>query len=80
MPKVVNVHEAKSSLSKLLERVEAGERVVIARAGRPIADLVPHTRIDVVFGTAAGELRYDPDTFDDPDREVIELFQAGGES
>jgi prevent-host-death family protein len=35
----VNVHEAKTELSKLLELVEAGERVVIARAGRPVAIL-----------------------------------------
>jgi prevent-host-death family protein len=38
----VNVHEAKSQLSKLLERVEAGERVVIARAGEPVAIMVPY--------------------------------------
>ena len=37
----VNIHEAKTHLSRLLERVERGERVVIARAGRPIAVLVP---------------------------------------
>lgn len=35
----VNVHEAKTQLSKLLARVEAGEEVVIARGGRPIARL-----------------------------------------
>ncbi len=38
----VNVHEAKTHLSKLVARVEAGERIVIARAGKPVADLVPH--------------------------------------
>jgi prevent-host-death family protein len=37
----VNVHEAKTQLSKLLARVEAGEEVVIARAGKPVARLVP---------------------------------------
>jgi prevent-host-death family protein len=37
----VNVHEAKTHLSRLLERVEGGEELVIARAGRPIARLVP---------------------------------------
>jgi prevent-host-death family protein len=37
----VNVHEAKTHLSRLLARVEAGEQVTIARAGRPIARLVP---------------------------------------
>jgi prevent-host-death family protein len=38
----VNIHEAKTHLSKLLERVEAGERVVIARAGEPVAVLAPY--------------------------------------
>ena len=37
----VNVHEAKTHLSKLLARAAAGERIVIARAGRPIAVLGP---------------------------------------
>lgn len=37
----VNVYEAKTQLSRLLERVEHGEEVVIARAGRPVAKLVP---------------------------------------
>lgn len=38
---VVNIHEAKTNLSRILARVEAGEHVVIARAGRPIAVLSP---------------------------------------
>jgi prevent-host-death family protein len=37
----VNVHEAKTHLSRLLARVEAGEEVLISRAGHPIARLVP---------------------------------------
>lgn len=37
----VNIHEAKTHLSGLLERVEAGEEIVIARAGKPVAKLVP---------------------------------------
>jgi prevent-host-death family protein len=36
----VNVHQAKSTLSKLLETVERGETVIIARAGKPVAKLV----------------------------------------
>jgi prevent-host-death family protein len=36
----VNIHEAKTGLSKLIERVEAGEEIVIARAGTPVAKLV----------------------------------------
>lgn len=40
--KQVNVHDAKTHLSRLLEEVEAGERIVIARAGRPVAVLSPY--------------------------------------
>lgn len=37
----VNIHEAKTHLSRLLARVAAGEEIVISRAGRPVARLVP---------------------------------------
>jgi prevent-host-death family protein len=40
----VNVHEAKTHLSQLLARVEAGEEILISRAGKPIARLVPARR------------------------------------
>jgi prevent-host-death family protein len=40
--KQVNVHEAKTQLSRLLQEVEEGEEVVIARNGTPVARLVPH--------------------------------------
>ena len=42
MTDVVNVHAAKTHLSRLLERVEAGEEITLARAGRPVARLVPY--------------------------------------
>lgn len=38
----VNIHQAKTHLSRLLERVATGEEVVIAKAGRPVARLVPY--------------------------------------
>jgi prevent-host-death family protein len=38
---MVNVHEAKTHLSKILDRVSAGEEIIIARAGKPVARLVP---------------------------------------
>lgn len=40
-PKTVNIHEAKTHFSRLLGRVERGEEIVIARAGRPVARLLP---------------------------------------
>jgi prevent-host-death family protein len=39
--KPINIHEAKTHLSRLVERVQAGEEIVIAKAGRPAARLVP---------------------------------------
>lgn len=72
----VNVHEAKTHLSKLLERVAVGEEVIIAKAGRPVAKLVPiiaeqKTRI---LGSAKGEFVV-PDDFNDPlPKEIEDLF------
>jgi prevent-host-death family protein len=52
----VNVHEAKSQLSRLLELVEEGETVVIARHGQPVAELVPARRKGAFpFGIARDE-------------------------
>ena len=70
----VNVHDAKSHLSQLLARVENGETITIARAGKPVADLVPHVRTDIVFGGLAGRLDYDADHFDDADSDLNALF------
>lgn len=63
----VNVHEAKTRLSQLLARISMGEEVVIARAGRPVARLVPyiaHTA-ERSPGSAAGRITISQD-FDDP--------------
>lgn len=57
-PKTVNVHEAKTHFSKLLGRVEQGEEIVIARAGRPVARLSPVTPASKkrVLGSARGQI------------------------
>ena len=70
----VNIHDAKTHLSQLLARVENGETITIARAGNPVADLVPHSRVDIVFGTLTGQFRYNTDHFDDTDRDLNALF------
>ena len=49
MPTTVNVQDAKTRLSELLKSVEAGESVIIARAGRPIAELRPLQKVDLVY-------------------------------
>ncbi|MFD4456763.1 type II toxin-antitoxin system Phd/YefM family antitoxin [Nocardia sp. NPDC058480] len=60
----VNIHEAKTHLSRLLERVSKGERIVISKAGQPIADLVPHRSAPVTIGGLKGQLTYDDSAFD----------------
>ncbi|MBA2384552.1 MAG: type II toxin-antitoxin system Phd/YefM family antitoxin [Actinobacteria bacterium] len=40
---VVNMHEAKTNLSKLVRQVEAGEEVIVSRGGEPVAKIVPYT-------------------------------------
>ena len=70
----VNIHEAKTQLSRLIAKVEQGEEVVIARAGEPVAKLVraePATR-SRKLGAYAGKIwiaddfdaPLDPETFD----------------
>ena len=63
----VNVHEAKTHLSRLLARVSAGEEVIIAKAGKPVAKLVaiPSAPRERAWGTAKGQFVV-PDDFDDP--------------
>jgi prevent-host-death family protein len=61
---VVNVHEAKTHLSRLLERVEAGEEIDLARRGTVIATLVPARSRVPRLGTMPG-IRIAED-FDDP--------------
>lgn len=65
MSATVNVYEAKSHFSQLLARVEAGEEIVIARNGRPVARLVPIAiRPDRTPGLFAGQIVI-ADDFDD---------------
>ncbi len=71
MSETVNVYEAKTHLSRLLAQVEAGEDIVIARHGRPIARLVPFvaTRTQRRPGALAGKIDIadDFDPFDAAD-------------
>ena len=62
----VNVHEAKTNLSRLLLQVEAGEEVVIARNGEPVARLVRiQKRGKRQFGSWKGRIKLDDAIFDD---------------
>jgi prevent-host-death family protein len=73
----VNIHEAKTRLSQLLARVEAGEEVVIARAGRPIARLsgINQGRPSRRLGRDSGLFEV-PEDFNEPlPSEVLDEFE-----
>jgi prevent-host-death family protein len=63
----VNIHEAKTHLSKLIQRVMNGEEIVIARSGKPVAVLSPYREAptDRIPGNDAGRVVIGPD-FDEP--------------
>lgn len=76
--KRVNIHQAKTELSKLVERAEAGEEIIIARAGKPAAKLVPLTRARGRrrLGLLDGKFRI-PDDFNEPLPEsVVRAFEG----
>lgn len=74
MPRTVNIHEAKTHLSRLIEDVRRGERVVIAKAGEPVAELVPFAEPGIVLGGLADEVEFDDDAFVAADAEIGAMF------
>ena len=74
----VNIHEAKTHLSRLLEAVESGEEIVIARAGDPIATLSaykpPRKRI-APPGSLAGMGFWMTDDFNEPINELFDVLK-----
>jgi prevent-host-death family protein len=75
--RIVNVHEAKTHLSRLLEQVESGEDIVIARAGKPVARLTLYQAPppDRRPGRWRGQVRIAPD-FDVLPAEVLRAFEG----
>ena len=72
----VSVHEAKTHLARLLQRIAAGEDVVITRSGQPVTRLVPIDETTPVFGVDEGRFVV-PDDFDEPlDDELLRGFEG----
>lgn len=77
---IVNIHEAKTQLSRLIERALAGERMVIAKAGKPLVKLVrldaPDASQTRRLGFLRGEMQV-PEDFDQMGAEQIEAMFGG---
>lgn len=78
----VNIYEAKTRLSELVEQASRGETIVIAKAGTPLAKLVPlheGPKQKIKFGTMKGEFVEAPD-FDAPlPDDLLDLWEGKGE-
>jgi prevent-host-death family protein len=65
----VNIHQAKTHLSRLLTQVQQGEEIIISNAGKPVARLVPFKKkkekSQILPGTAKGKIQISPD-FEEP--------------
>jgi prevent-host-death family protein len=74
----VTVHQAKTQLSKLLDAVEKGEKVVIARGQTPVAELVPVQKKKFKLGILADQLKGPiPDFLEPMSEEDLRLWEGG---
>lgn len=76
----INIHEAKTHLSRFVDQAAAGEEIIIARAGKPVARLAPLTPVagaPRTLGLGKGRFVL-PEGFDDLNAgEIQEMFEAG---
>lgn len=72
---MINIHQAKTNLSKLIEKTLNGEDIVIAKAGKPVAKLIAYKEKlkPRKIGLLKGKI-FVPDNFNDEDEEINKLF------
>jgi prevent-host-death family protein len=77
MTKIVNIHEAKTHLSRLIDQVAAGSEVIIAKAGKPLAKLTPFTvqAQPKKHGLLKGKIKV-PDGFNATDETIVADFEG----
>lgn len=75
---VINIHEAKTNLSKLIEKAQKGDEVIIAKAGKPVAKLTSYkqTLKPRKLGLLKGKI-FVPDDFNEEDEEINKMFYGG---
>jgi len=78
MSETVTIHKAKTTLSKLVARAEAGEEIVIARAGTPVVKLVPIAPVKPKrqFGAMKGRIALDDSFFEPLPEEELRAWEG----
>ena len=74
----INIYEAKTSFSKLINRAILGEEIIIAKSGKPVARLVPFHKplLDRMPGSAKGKIAMSDDFDEPPPKDILEAFQG----
>jgi len=81
MSEVVSIHAAKTNLSKLIARAEAGEEIIIARGSKPVAKLIAVTpRPKRVFGAMRGQFEIGPEFFEPLPPEELDPWEQAPDS
>lgn len=78
MTHIVNMHDAKSNLSKLVLQAHEGDEIIIARAGKPVAKLVPYTEPPRrrIFGALKGVIpEISDEEWEESDRQIAALWK-----
>lgn len=75
MQQIVNIHQAKTNLSKLIAKVQEGNEITLAKAGKPVAKIVAYKekKLPRKPGILKGKI-FVPDNFNDEDEEINKLF------
>lgn len=78
MMQTINIHDAKTQLSRYVDQVSQGETIVIARAGKPVARLVPLAAVQSARQLGLGAARYTlPIDFDSiHNDEIVSMFES----
>jgi prevent-host-death family protein len=78
----VNIHDAKTNFSKLVDQAAAGEEIIIAKAGTPMARLVPlqKQKRKIQFGVMKGQIEIKQGFYDPMTEEEIALFEGAADA
>lgn len=78
--RIINIHEAKTHLSRLAEEVAAGEEVIVAKAGKPVMKLTPLVSVQKPrkFGLLKGKIRMADDFGAPLPDELLDAFEGKG--
>jgi prevent-host-death family protein len=74
---MVNIHDAKTNFSRLVDAASTGEEIIIAKAGKPVARLVPIIKRKRPIGVLAGKVKISDSFYDPLPDDLLAAFEGG---